>query len=88
MAEFNEDLLFPVPIGKAVVGRFDGGLSQLLRGDGQGHFMPVPPAESGLLVPGDAKAVVVLDLDNDGRPDFLVSRNNSPTLAFRNRGRP
>ena len=34
------------------VGRFDGGLSQLLRGDGRGHFTPVPPAESGLVVPG------------------------------------
>lgn len=69
-----------------VVGRFDGGLSQLLRGNGRGQFQPVPAAESGLLVPGDAKAVVVLDLDNDGRPDFLISRNNSPTLAYRNKG--
>jgi hypothetical protein len=68
------------------VGRFDGALSQLLRGDGQGHFTPVPPEESGLVVPGDAKALAVLDLDQDGRPDFLVSRNNAATLAFRNRG--
>jgi len=71
-----------------VVGRFDGGLSQLLRGDGQGRFTPVTPAESGLVVPGDAKALVVLDLDNDGWPDFLVSRNNDTTLAFRNKGMP
>ena len=68
------------------VGRFDGGLSQLLRGDGRGHFTPVPVAESGLLVPGDAKALAVLDLDQDGWPDFLVSRNNNTTLAFRNNG--
>jgi len=68
------------------VGRFDGGLSQLLRGDGRGHFTPVPVAESGLLVPGDAKALVVLDLDQDGWPDFLVSRNNNTTLAFHNNG--
>jgi enediyne biosynthesis protein E4 len=72
----------PIP----AVGRFDGGLSQLLRGDGHGHFTAVPPAESGLLVPGDAKALVVLDLDRDGWPDFLVSRNNDTTLAFRNNG--
>ncbi|HEY4301574.1 MAG TPA: FG-GAP-like repeat-containing protein [Candidatus Didemnitutus sp.] len=70
----------------AAVGRFDGGLSQLLRGDGHGHFAPVPAAESGLIVPGDAKALVVLDLDQDGWPDFLVSRNNDETLAFRNHG--
>ncbi|WP_343125152.1 FG-GAP-like repeat-containing protein [Opitutus sp. GAS368] len=70
----------------AAVGRFDGGLSQLLRGDGHGHFTPAPAAESGLIVPGDAKALVVLDLDHDGWPDFLVSRNNDETLAFRNNG--
>ena len=68
------------------IGRFDGGLSQLLRGDGRGGFTPVPPAESGLVVPGDAKALAVADLDQDGWPDFLVSRNNGTTLAFRNGG--
>jgi hypothetical protein len=68
------------------VGRFDGGLSQLLRGDGHGHFLPVPPAESNLVVTGDAKALAVVDLDGDGWPDFLVSRNNSTTLAFHNNG--
>jgi hypothetical protein len=68
------------------VGRFDGGLSQLLRGDGHGHFTPVTVAESSLLVPGDAKALVELDLDHDGWPDFLVSRNNNTTLAFHNNG--
>jgi hypothetical protein len=68
------------------VGRFDGGLSQLLRGDGRGHFTPVPVAESGLLVPGNAKALAILDLDQDGWPDFLVSQNNNTTLAFHNSG--
>ncbi|MES1194871.1 MAG: VCBS repeat-containing protein, partial [Opitutus sp.] len=70
----------PIP----AVGRYDGGLSQLLKGDGHGHFSPVPPAESNLVVPGDAKALAVLDLDHDGWPDFLVTRNNDTTLAFRN----
>ena len=70
------------------IGRFDGGLSQLLGGDGHGHFTPVTPLASGLVVPGDAKALTVLDLDADGWPDFLVSRNNGPTLAWRNRGVP
>ena len=31
-------------------------------------------------------ALVVLDLNQDGWPDFLVSRNNDETLAFRNNG--
>jgi hypothetical protein len=70
----------------ASVGRFDGGVSQLLRGDGRGHFTPVPPTESNLLVTGSTKAVAVLDLDGDGWPDFLVTRENGTTLAFRNNG--
>jgi hypothetical protein len=64
----------------------DGGISQLLRGDGRGNFAPVPPAASGLVVPGDAKALVVLDLDDDGWPDFVATQNNGTTLAFRNAG--
>jgi hypothetical protein len=72
----------PIP----AVGRFDGGLSQFLRGDGHGHFAPVTPAESGLIVPGDAKAVAVLDFDQNGWPDFVVTQNNNTTLAFRHGG--
>jgi hypothetical protein len=72
----------PVPS----TGRFDGGLSQLLRGNGRGGFTPVPPAASGLVVPGDAKALAVVDLDRSGWPSFIVTRNNGTVLAFRNRG--
>jgi hypothetical protein len=72
----------PIPL----VGRFDGGLSQLLRGDGRGGFSVVSPADSGLVVRGDAKALAVVDFDDDGWPDFLVSRNNDRTSAFRNQG--
>jgi hypothetical protein len=68
------------------VGRFDGGISQLLRGDGHGNFTPAQPAESGLVVPGDAKALALADLDHDGWPDFLVTRNGATTLAWRNGG--
>lgn len=73
----------PIPC----IGRFDGGLSQLLAGDGRGGFTAVPVAASGLVVPGDAKALTVVDLDGDHWPDFLLSRNNSTTLAWRNRPR-
>ncbi len=68
------------------ISRFDGGLSQLLRGDGHGGFTLVDLGTSGLFVPGDAKALIVTDLDADGWPDFLATRNNSTTVAFRNRG--
>jgi hypothetical protein len=70
------------------VGRFDGGLSQLLRGDGKGHFTPVPATVSGLMVNGEAGSVTVLDIDGDGRSDFLVTMKDGTNLAFRNRGQP
>ncbi len=68
-------------------GRFDGGVGWLLRGDGAGGFTAVPPAESGFIVPGDARALVVADLNQDGWPDAFVTRNNDRPLTFLNRGR-
>lgn len=79
-----ENSYAPIP----VVGRENGGLSQLLRGDGHGHFEAVPARESGLVVPGDAKAVATLDFNDDGWADFLVTRNNNTTMAFQNVARP
>ncbi|HVU18500.1 MAG TPA: FG-GAP-like repeat-containing protein [Candidatus Didemnitutus sp.] len=70
------------------VGRFDGGLGVFLRGDGRGNFAAVPPRESGLVVPGDAKALVTLDLNGDGWPDLLASRNDDSGFAFANGGSP
>jgi hypothetical protein len=68
------------------IGHFTGGLSQLLRGDGRGGFTAVPPAESGLVVPGEAVIVVVHDLDGDGSPDFVVELSDGHQIAFRNNG--
>jgi hypothetical protein len=76
------------PAPNPAVGRLDGGLSQLLRGDGHGRFTPVPPAESGLLVGGETKAVALRDFDQDGWPDFLVTRQNGEQVAYSNRGLP
>ncbi len=70
----------------ASIGRFSAGLSQLLKGDGRGGFDLVEPAASGLIVPGDGKAAVAADLDDDGWADLVVTQNNGTTLAFRNRG--
>ncbi|HEY9154838.1 MAG TPA: ASPIC/UnbV domain-containing protein, partial [Opitutaceae bacterium] len=70
------------------VGRFDSGISQLLLGNGDGTFRPIDAAASGLVVTGDAKALVTLDIDDDGRPDFFLSRNDNTTLAFRNAAQP
>lgn len=69
-------------------GRFDGGLGQVFRGDGHGGFIPVPARESRLIVPGDGKGLACLDVDGDGWPDLIVTRNNSTVLVFRNSGQP
>ena len=63
----------------------DGGLSLLLLGDGTGRFTPEPVAESGLKVTGDAKSLIVSDLDGDLRPDFLIGLNDGPLTGFERR---
>lgn len=68
----------------SLTGRFDGGLSQLLLGDSRGNFTPVPVGESGLVVAGDAKALALIDLGDDGWPDFVITRNAGTTMAYRN----
>jgi hypothetical protein len=68
------------------LGRFDGGLGMFLQGDGHGGFRWVPPTESGLLLPGDNRALALINFDGDSWPDLLVTRNRSPTLAWQNRG--
>ncbi len=70
------------PIGS--IGRFDGGLGQLLRGDGRGHFTPMSPAESGIVVPG---AVTGIQAEAVGAgPDASVrltfTRLGEPALIF------
>ena len=72
----------------AETGRFDGGLSLLLAGDGRGGLKPVPIAESGLVVPNDGKGLAVVDIDQDGWPDFIVTRNNDRALIYRNQRLP
>ncbi len=64
----------------------DGGLSLLLEGDGTGRFDPVPARRSGLIAPGDSKSLVVLDANQDLRPDFLVGVNDAPLLLFERDG--
>lgn len=66
-------------------GRMDGGLSLLLRGNGDGTFTPLRPDASGLVVAGDAKSLAVTDLNGDGWPDFVVGVNNDELRAFENR---
>ena len=68
-------------------GRMDSGLGLLLRGRGPGEgntidFDPVWPKQSGIVVPGDAKSASVVDFNEDGWPDLLVTVNNGVIEAF------
>ncbi len=66
-------------------GRMDGGLGFWLRGTGGGALVPVPPVESGIVIPQDARALVVHDVDGDAAPDLLVTTNDGPLRVLRNR---
>ena len=68
----------------AEIPRFNGGLGQLLLGDGKGGFRAVAIRESGIAVPGDAKSASFTDLNNDGKPDLAVTVNNGAAAAFLN----
>jgi hypothetical protein len=65
-------------------GRFDGGLGAFLRGRGKLQFEAVPAAASGLVMPEDAKALVLLDVDGNGTPDFVATTNDGPVRTFAN----
>ena len=65
--------------------RYDGGLGQLMLGDGTGGFRVVPPLESGIVIPGDAKSASVADLLGRGKPDIVVTINNGATVTLENR---
>jgi hypothetical protein len=63
-------------------GRMDGGVSLLMLGKGDGSFKPVAPRDSALIASDDAKSLCVVDLNRDGRPDFIVGNNNAAIRPF------
>jgi hypothetical protein len=75
-------------------GRFDGGLTLLLKGDGHGNFQPVPFTRSGLVVAGDTRNVAVItrphkstetDTAAPEAESVVVSQSNGPVLFFSRR---
>jgi hypothetical protein len=69
---------------KPELGRMSAGRGLLLRGDGTGSFQPVHGAESGFLVPGQARDIQRVRTARDDL--YFVTRNNDRPLIFRPAG--
>ena len=64
-------------------GRFDGGVSILLKGDGHGGLTPVPAWKSGLLAYGDTRSALAIALPGQKGPAAIaVTQCNGPVLLF------
>jgi hypothetical protein len=81
------DIIMPQNFFSAhpTTGQMDGGVSLLMVGNGEGKFEPVWPNRSGIVVPGEAREVKIVELDGDGRPDVVVAVQNGVWRAYRNR---
>jgi hypothetical protein len=74
-------------------GPMNPGVSALLRGTGKldRPFEVMPVLESGILIPEDARSVVVCDVNQDARPDLFVGINSGNPCLYLNQsktGRP
>ena len=67
------------------MGREDASVGVVLLGDGRGHFRPLSPAESGLLIRGDARSSVLLTGKN--KEKILLTAVNAQGVRL-NRWRP
>ncbi len=63
---------------------FDGGVGILLKGHGDGTFESIAPAQSGVVVPGNGRGLVIADLGAPARPDLFITRQSGPTEFLAN----
>jgi hypothetical protein len=66
------------------VTRDDNGRGLLLRGVGDGTFLPMDGSVSGIKIPGEQRAAVPADFNHDGRPDLVVTQNDNATKLYLN----
>jgi hypothetical protein len=63
-------------------GRFDGGVSVLLKGDGKGTFSALPPSHAGIVIHGDVRAAAAVALGDARTAAIAVTRCDGPLLLF------
>jgi hypothetical protein len=64
--------------------RWSGALGAVLKQGEGGRWRGLRADESGLVAPGDCKALVVTDVDGNGAPDVIISQNDGRPLVFAN----
>ena len=65
------------------IGRYDALNGLLLKGDGKGGFTVIESDESGFLVTGDAKSMVLVKNVTDQQPYIVVTQNRERLLVFK-----
>lgn len=65
--------------------RMDSGRGLLLRGDGEGGFIPLSGSEGGIRIYGEQRGAAFNDINDDGKVDLAVSQNEAKTRLFLNR---
>ena len=63
-------------------GRMDGGLSLVLKGNGDCTFSALPHSHTGISVSGDTRKVKAIDLNGNGRKEIAFAQNNGPLIIY------
>ncbi|MBC7829479.1 MAG: VCBS repeat-containing protein [Chitinophagaceae bacterium] len=65
---------------KPEVGIYDASDGLLLKGNGQGNFLPVARTESGIVIKGAVRSIIQLNINR--KEHIVVGRNNDKILFF------
>jgi hypothetical protein len=80
----HPDLLIAQNLSQAQfdTGRMRGGLGLMLRGQVDGSFAIVPPTESGVLVPQDARSIALADSGPKAGPLMVIGCNDTDAILL------
>ena len=79
----DRDRLHAGENGPPSTGRFDGSVGRVFKGDGRGGLTAIAPSDSGLIVPGDTRSVLLLPTGGAAR--ILTANAMGPVRMFEKR---